>query len=167
MNAFDRRRIATTIASILFAFYAGWNVWWLSLNRVPPAMLLAATGLPSPTTGGTRSFFAMMNGDVTLSLYHNVATFPIIMLLAVTLMFVVRRGTRRSGLGDGGANCCYSLSWRRSYQHSSWRSDRHAQRFASGRYQRTVRGKGVNHAVLIFACCRPSLTQQLQVRNAW
>ena len=56
-------------------------------------MLVEATGIPSPTTGGTRSFLALLNGDITLSLYYNVATIPIITLLCVTTLYVVRSGT--------------------------------------------------------------------------
>ncbi|MCA9213532.1 MAG: DUF2752 domain-containing protein [Planctomycetales bacterium] len=87
------KRIATTVGVSLFAFYLAWNAWWLSMLQIPPSIFWASTGLPSPTTGGTRSFLALLDGNISLSLRHNPATIPILATLFVTLWFVVRRGS--------------------------------------------------------------------------
>ena len=99
MNRKSKKRIATAVGTSLFAFYIGWNVWWLSMLQVPPSILVSATGVPSPTTGGTRSFFALIHGDFWLSLHHNVATVPLIALLFATLWFVFRHGSAPEWVG--------------------------------------------------------------------
>ncbi len=55
-------------------------------------MLTELTGLPSPTTGGTRSFLALLAGDVRLSLYYHPFTPPILGLLAVTIGQLLTQG---------------------------------------------------------------------------
>jgi hypothetical protein len=60
--------------------YAGWQVLWLSQGQLPPALFLALTGLPAPTTGGTRSLLCLLRGDWRGSLYYNAMTVPIALL---------------------------------------------------------------------------------------
>ncbi|MHB0954986.1 MAG: DUF2752 domain-containing protein [Pirellulaceae bacterium] len=78
----------------LLLVYLGWNVRWLAVGRIPPSMLTAATGLPSPTTGGTRSLLALLEGDLAMSFHYNPMTVPIVALLTLTIGQVLfkRRG---------------------------------------------------------------------------
>lgn len=87
-----KRRWPTMLGLSAVAVYLGWNAWWLSAGRIPPSMLTGATGIPSPTTGGTRSFLALLDGDLATSLYYNPMTIPILGLLAVTVGQVIFRG---------------------------------------------------------------------------
>lgn len=78
-------------AIVSLGVYIIWNAYWLAHGRIPPALFKAITGLPAPTTGGTRSAIAMLRGDWPTSLHHNVMTLPIIALLAVTLACLARQ----------------------------------------------------------------------------
>lgn len=86
-----RRRAATGFGLGLLSVYLAWNGWFLVGGRVPPSLLTGLTGLPCPTTGGTRSFLALMHGDVARSLYFNPMTVPILALLVATAVTVCRR----------------------------------------------------------------------------
>ena len=86
----------------LAATYLLWNLWWLAHQQVPPALLKALTGLPAPTTGGTRGLRALLDGDPGLSLAYNPMILPILALLGAT---VFRLATRRR-LGPG-----YAAAW--------------------------------------------------------
>lgn len=87
-------RMAAWCAVIL---YCGWNLYWLCRLRVPPALFLALTGLPSPTTGGTRSFRALCAGEWHESLRWNAMTVPILALLSASIvgLFLSWLRTRR------------------------------------------------------------------------
>jgi hypothetical protein len=76
----------------LAALYVSWNVYWLAAGRVPPSMLTGLTGLPAPTTGGTRSVTALLDGDLPRSLYYNAMTIPILGLLTITVSQVLLKG---------------------------------------------------------------------------
>lgn len=76
----------------MVAFYLVWNVYHIARWRVPPSILTATTGFPSPTTGGTRSLQALMRGDLRGSLYYNPMTIPILGLTAFTICLAVRGG---------------------------------------------------------------------------
>jgi hypothetical protein len=69
----------------LLAAYIVWNVCWLAAGRIPASMLTGLTGLPAPTTGGTRSIAALLGGDLPKSLYYNPMTLPILGLLVLTV----------------------------------------------------------------------------------
>ena len=56
------------------------------------SMLTGLTGVPCPTTGGTRSLVALANGDFQRSLYFNPMTIPIIGLFGITFLQWLRRG---------------------------------------------------------------------------
>ena len=57
-------------------------------------MLTGLTGIPVPTTGGTRSMRALWQGDLIGSLYYNAFTLPIVGLTLFTLVhYLLRRGT--------------------------------------------------------------------------
>lgn len=72
-------------ALILFAVYLGWQVFWIGQKEVPESLFLAITGLPAPTTGGTRSFKCLLAGQWQASLAHNPFTVPMLVLLMVSL----------------------------------------------------------------------------------
>jgi len=65
-----------SVAAALAVIYIVWNVGWLSLGKVPPALFLALTGLPAPTTGGLHSIRALISGDWRLSLAWNPLAVP-------------------------------------------------------------------------------------------
>ena len=70
------------IAAALLVVYVLWNLFWLVQLQVPPSLLVAFTGLPCPTTGGTRSFMCLLRGQWWLSLAYNAMTVPLLALLA-------------------------------------------------------------------------------------
>jgi hypothetical protein len=51
------------VAFGMFGFYLLWNVAWLWSGAIPPSILTAITGIPCPTTGGTRSLVAVLRGE--------------------------------------------------------------------------------------------------------
>ncbi|MDY7011617.1 MAG: hypothetical protein SVV80_12845, partial [Planctomycetota bacterium] len=52
--------ILRIFAAGLFLIYCFWWVFWLVRGKLPPALFLAITGLPSPTTGCTRSLQSLL-----------------------------------------------------------------------------------------------------------
>jgi hypothetical protein len=82
----------------VFLAYLIWNLAWLVQGRLAPSMLWALTGVPSPTTGGTRSLTALLGGDVTDSLQWNACLIPICGLLLITLIQLIRQAMHRSPL---------------------------------------------------------------------
>jgi len=80
------------------AVYLFWNVGWLSLGRPAPSLFTGLTGLPCPTTGGTRSLHALLAGDLTGSFTYNPMTVPILGLLTATLAVLTSRALRRQRL---------------------------------------------------------------------
>ena len=73
------------LAIALFVVYLAWNLWWLSRLAVPPSLFAAMTGLPCPTTGGTRAFRCLLQGDVGESLRFNAMTIPLVAMFWATL----------------------------------------------------------------------------------
>jgi hypothetical protein len=73
------------VAMSMLVVYVSWQICWAGFGRIPPSLFLALTGWPAPTTGGTRSMLALLNGEWRLSLYHNAMTLPIIGLVMFTL----------------------------------------------------------------------------------
>ena len=87
-----KRRWPTALGLSALVVYLCWNVRWLAAGHIPPSMLTWATGFPSPTTGGTRSMRALLDGDLALSLYYNPMTLPIVALLTFTIGQVLIKG---------------------------------------------------------------------------
>ncbi len=85
------RAVGLGVASV----YVFWNLWWFGQGRPAPSLFTGLTGLPCPTTGGTRSLQALCQGDVFGSLYYNPMTMPILALLAVTVCVLAGRALRR------------------------------------------------------------------------
>lgn len=72
----------------LFLVYVVWNLAFLALGRFAPSMLTGATGLPSPTTGGTRSFQLLFRGEIAESLDANPMAVPIAFLFMFSLVWL-------------------------------------------------------------------------------
>ena len=75
-----------SLAVAMIAIYSVWQVYWLSRWEFPPALFLALTGLPAPTTGGIRSIVCLMHGDWIGSLHNNAMTIPMT-VMAITCAF--------------------------------------------------------------------------------
>ena len=86
-------------AAALLVVYLGWNAYWLVQARLPPSLLKGLTGLPCPTTGGTRSIQALCRGEVAESLRYNPMTLPLVGLFCVSAIWPMAlwmRGRRPS-----------------------------------------------------------------------
>jgi hypothetical protein len=77
-----------------FVVYAIWNAFWIWHAAIPPSLFLALTGLPAPTTGGTRSVRHLLAANWAESLRSNAMTVPIISLLAACLICLAWQGVR-------------------------------------------------------------------------
>jgi hypothetical protein len=77
------------LAFALLFVYLVWNAIWLGQGRLSPALLLALTGVPAPTTGGVRSLAALAQGDWRSSLALNALALP---MAALFLWCVARLG---------------------------------------------------------------------------
>jgi hypothetical protein len=78
--------------------YAVWNVTWLASGKIPPSPLPVLLGVPCPTTGATRSLFALLRGDLQGSLLWNPFTVPILILLAMSLAMLIPEALRKKEL---------------------------------------------------------------------
>lgn len=82
-------RILRSIAIGFFIVYVCWNVTHLWLGLVPPSMLTGSTGIPSPTTGGTRSIRLLLEGRFSESLRANAMAIPISALFVVSMVWLL------------------------------------------------------------------------------
>ena len=85
-------------AAGLLSVYVTWNLFWLSQCRLAPSLFESLTGLPCATSGGTRSFFAALDGDWQASLLHNPMTLPILIALFISCSLVLSQTLRSSSL---------------------------------------------------------------------
>lgn len=90
-----RARPLVFLALGCFAFYLGWNAYWLGRGMLPPSILKGVFGIPAPTTGFTRSCLALARGDVAASLRWNAFTVPIVTLYGVSFAVFLRGLVRR------------------------------------------------------------------------
>ena len=90
-----RPRLLACTAAATACVYALWNLAWLAHGVVPPSLFLALTGLPSPTTGGTRAILALRDGHILESLRYNPMTIPLLVLLLASLTLLASRAARR------------------------------------------------------------------------
>ena len=65
------RLFLRVLAGTLFVVYCFWQIFWLVQGKLAPALFRAATGIPAPTTGGTRSLIQLCQGDWRASLSWN------------------------------------------------------------------------------------------------
>jgi hypothetical protein len=87
--------VLRTVAAAMLVVYGLWNLFWLVHARVPPSLFLGLTGLPGPTTGGTRSLFCLLRGDWRGSLAYNAMTVPILGLLVFCMACLAFQLIRR------------------------------------------------------------------------
>jgi len=90
--------VLRTAAAAMLVVYVLWNLFWLAHARVPPSLFLGLTGLPGPTTGGTRSFFLLLHGDWRGALAYNAMTVPILGLLVFNVACLAIQVIRRQRL---------------------------------------------------------------------
>jgi Protein of unknown function (DUF2752) len=83
------------VALSMFVFYLFWNALWLVSGRIPDSILRAVTGLPCPTTGGTRSMIAMLHGQWIEAFLWNPFTPVYIALLVCSAAIIGRQVFRR------------------------------------------------------------------------
>jgi len=81
-----------------FAFYLIWNARWIAKGRVPPSILKFFTGIPCPTTGGTRSLLALLHGDWQLSLRFNPFLLVYLFLVVYSVAVLLRQLLRHERL---------------------------------------------------------------------
>ncbi len=86
------------VATGMLALYILWNLYWLAQARVPPSLFLGLTGLPAPTTGGTRSILRFLDGDWRGSLAFNAMTLPILALFVYSVGLLLLRFVRHRRL---------------------------------------------------------------------
>jgi hypothetical protein len=92
------QRFLRVAAIVSFTGYCIWNAYWLAQGKVPPSIFLAVTGLPAPTTGGTRAIVNLWQGELLESMRYNTMAIPILLLLAVTLGWLIRQAVTRRRL---------------------------------------------------------------------
>ena len=89
----------------MISVYGVWQFYWLGMGQMPPALFLAVTGLPAPTTGGIRSVSCLLRGDWLGSLHHNAMTIPMSILaigcVGWAMILASRRGQVRLPKGIG------------------------------------------------------------------
>lgn len=75
-------------ALLCFGGYCAWNVSCLLSWQLPDSILRAVTGLPCPTTGGTRSAAAYLRGDWELGFWYNplAPVFPVLLLASGAIL---------------------------------------------------------------------------------
>lgn len=87
-------RALRCFAIAMLLVYGVWQVCWLGTGQLPPAIFLAVTGLPAPTTGGVRSLICLFCGDWLGSLHYNAMTIPMTVMAigcAAWVMFLASR----------------------------------------------------------------------------
>jgi len=80
------------------AVYLSWNLYWLCHGRLAPSLLRSLTGIPAPTTGGTRAIRCLFNGAWQESLRFNAFAVPIAVLFLATIAALLWRIVRRKPL---------------------------------------------------------------------
>ncbi len=97
MTLLHRMLRSTAIGT--FAVYVAWNFLWLFQGMVPVSLFQSLTGWPSPTTGGTRRLQHLLAGYWRESLRYNAMTVPLILLVAVSGLWLGGQFLRRQRLG--------------------------------------------------------------------
>ena len=84
-----------TAAAGTLGVYCLWWGYWLAHGQLAPALFLAITGLPAPTTGMTRALRALAGGRWRDSIACNALTLPILGLTVLSLGLVAVQALRR------------------------------------------------------------------------
>ena len=87
--------VLRVVGAAVLVVYCGWQAFWLCQGRIPPALFLALTGLPAPTTGGTRAMMQLLRGDWQVSVYHNAMAVPLTLLFLLSGGWLLVQGLRR------------------------------------------------------------------------
>ena len=88
-------RALRCLAVAMISVYGVWQIYWLGMGQSPPALFLAVTGLPAPTTGGTRSIGCLLRGDWNGSLHHNAMTIPMTLMAIGCAAWIMVLASRR------------------------------------------------------------------------
>jgi len=78
-------RVVRGVALGAFLFYLAWNAMWIRKGRIPPSILVTFAGIPSPTTGGTRSILALCHGEWRLAFLYNPRALVYLLLFAYSV----------------------------------------------------------------------------------
>lgn len=78
------------IAAVICGYLA-WNLSFLVQGKVPSSIFKSLTGLPCPTSGGWRSFCALLQGDFRESFLYNPFTGVFLLLLLISVIFILQR----------------------------------------------------------------------------
>jgi cytochrome bd-type quinol oxidase subunit 1 len=75
-----------------FGGYCVWNACFIVSGQLPDSIWRAVTGLPCPTTGGTRSVQAYLRGDWEAGFWYNplAPVFLMLLLVSAALLFTQR-----------------------------------------------------------------------------
>lgn len=82
-------RVLRHVALGAALLYLVWNIVFLSRGRIPPSILTGPTGIPSPTTGGTRAIRFLSQGDIEQSLQAHPLAVPIVLLYVGSLLALI------------------------------------------------------------------------------
>jgi hypothetical protein len=89
--------LRSTLVAIIVV-YTGWNGYWLAQGRLAPSLLLSATGVPAPTTGGTSAIVALAQGNLVESVRCNAMAVPMALLFIGSLGILAARALQRKSL---------------------------------------------------------------------
>ena len=81
-----------------FGFYLLWNAFWLASGKMPISILTAFSGIPCPTTGGTRSLLAALQGHWLEAFLWNPLTPAYVLLMVCSVARLARQSIRRERL---------------------------------------------------------------------
>ena len=70
--------------------YIAWDLFFLVQGKVPRSIFKSLTGLPCPTSGGWRSFRALLRGDLAGSFLYNPFTAVFLLLMLASGVCIVR-----------------------------------------------------------------------------
>ena len=93
-----KSRIVRSAALGAFIFYLAWNAAWIAHGRIPPSILKALGCIPSPTTGGYRSFLALCRGELIQSFFYNPMMPVYLMLFCYSMAVLFQQWVHRERL---------------------------------------------------------------------
>jgi hypothetical protein len=80
---------------IAFTFYICWNIYFLLLKQIPPSILYKLTGIPSPTTGMSRSLLGLLELNKDAYFSNNPFLIPFLLLLIITIYTILKKIIRK------------------------------------------------------------------------
>ncbi len=91
----------TLVMAAAFAGYCIWNLAFLSKGHLAPSLFKAITGYPCATTGCTRAFRALLQGEFGLSLFYNPFLLIFLFLIAASIWQVIQKRVLSPWLSHG------------------------------------------------------------------